>query len=75
MRKHLIGVDIGVYLCWFLFRLDISVGICVCFVYVLALFLQFVCSVWAIGECYFRVMWFDAEMIFVLMAFSFYFCC
>jgi len=34
MRKHLIGVDIGVYLCWFLFRLDISVGICVCFVYV-----------------------------------------
>ena len=33
------------------------------------------CSVWAIGECYFRVMWFDAEMVFVLMAFSFYFCC
>ena len=47
---------------------------CVSFRY-LTLSLQFVRSLWAGGECYFRVMWFDAEMVFVLMAFSFDFCC
>jgi len=54
MRKHLIGVDIGVYLWWFLFRLDISVGICVCFVYVLALFLQFVVRYGQLGSATFE---------------------